>query len=84
MDKKPNSDKKPARESAELVQTERVIESENYEVWISHEPDGETVYHVELEAVTLHFFREEWHEFIALIQNAAAEIGTPPASPKKK
>ena len=41
------------------------------------------VYHVELESATLHFFREEWHEFVALIQNAAAEIGTA-SSPKKK
>lgn len=82
MDKKSKPDnKKSNREAAELVQTEMVIESDNYEVWISHEPDGETVYHVELEAATLHFFHEEWHEFVALIKNAAEEIAGP--SPKK-
>ena len=82
MDKKPKADKKITRDPAELVQTEMVLESENYEVWISHEPDGETVYHIELETVTLHFFREEWLEFVALVQSAAEEIGG--QSPKKK
>jgi hypothetical protein len=83
VDKKSQPERKSSRESAELVKTEMVIQSENYEVWVSHEPDGETVYHVELEAVTLHFFNEEWHEFVALIKNASDEIGGG-QTPKKK
>lgn len=81
MDKKPKASPKASREPAELVQTERLIESDNYEVWISHEPDGEKVYHIELDFVTLHFFREEWREFTALIQSAVEEDSS---SPSKK
>jgi len=50
--------------------TKTIAESENYVVWLSQEPDGEIVYHVELGAVTLHFFQEEWEELVALIQVA--------------
>ena len=32
-------------------------------------PGGETTYHIELNNVTLHFFEEEWEEFIELAQN---------------
>jgi hypothetical protein len=39
-------------------------ESENYAVWVSHEDDlEETIYHVEINNVTLHFFEDEWEEF---------------------
>jgi hypothetical protein len=50
--------------------TKTIAESENYVVWLSQEPDGEIVYHIELGAVTLHFFQEEWEELVALIQVA--------------
>jgi hypothetical protein len=82
VDKRPK-DKKSDREAADLVPTERLLESDNYEVWISYEPDGEKVYHVELEAVTLHFFREEWYEFVGLITHAAEEDAGSAAKPPK-
>lgn len=47
-------------------QTETLAETENYVVWKAEEPDGETTYHVELNNVTVHFFQEEWDEFLDL------------------
>ncbi len=55
------------------VETESLVVTENYAAWISHEPDGETVYHLELGSVTVHLFQEEWDEVLALIQAAAEE-----------
>jgi len=55
------------------VQTENLVMTENYAAWISHEPDGETVYHLEMGAVTVHLFQEEWEEVIELVQAAAEE-----------
>ena len=49
--------------------TETLAETENYLVWTATEPDGETTYHVELGTVTLHFFREEWDEFLKLVRS---------------
>jgi hypothetical protein len=46
--------------------TETLAETENYIVWRAEEPDGETTYHIELNSVTLHFFEDEWKEFIEL------------------
>lgn len=48
------------------VRTTTLAETENYIAWKAEEPDGETTYHVELDGVTLHFFREEWEEFVQL------------------
>ena len=47
-------------------QTQTLAETENYAVWKADEPDGETTYHLELNNVTVHFFREEWDEFLQL------------------
>jgi len=47
-------------------ETQTIAETENYVVWKAEEPDGETTYHVELNNVTVHFFREEWQEFLEL------------------
>ena len=55
------------------IPTKTLAETENYVTWLSEEPDGEQVYHIELGAVTLHFFREEWQELCALIEAAASE-----------
>ncbi len=49
-----------------------LAETDNYMVWEVREPDGEITYHVELGAVTLHFFREEWDEFLQLIKVASS------------
>ncbi|MFN7211152.1 MAG: hypothetical protein ACK4P1_12310 [Aggregatilineales bacterium] len=53
------------------IPSETLAESENYSVWLSQEPDGEIQYHLELGTgnVTVHFFQEEWDEFIALMRN---------------
>jgi hypothetical protein len=46
---------------------EILAESENFSLWRAEEPDEETTYHLELGSVTVHFFREEWEEFLELI-----------------
>ncbi len=46
--------------------TQTLAETENYLVWKAEEPDGEVTYHVELNNVTVHFFQEEWEEFLEL------------------
>ncbi len=46
--------------------TQTLAETENFLVWRAEEPDGETTYHVELNNVTVHFFQEEWEEFLEL------------------
>jgi hypothetical protein len=52
------------------IPTDTLAETANYVAWVSQEPDGEMVYHLELGAVTLHFFKEEWDEVTTLIQQA--------------
>jgi hypothetical protein len=47
--------------------TETLAESENFNIWKAEEPDGETTYHLELGQATLHFFQEEWDEFLEFI-----------------
>ncbi len=49
--------------------TEIIAESDNYQVWRVEEPDGEITYHLEMGNVTVHFFTEEWEEFLALIRS---------------
>jgi hypothetical protein len=56
------------------VQTDNLVMTENYEAWISHEPDGETFYHLELGAVTIHLLQEEWDEVVELVRAAAEEV----------
>jgi hypothetical protein len=49
--------------------TETIAETDNFQAWKANEPDGEVTYHLELNNVTLHFFREEWLEFLELIKH---------------
>lgn len=49
--------------------TETIAETENFLVWKAEEPDGETTYHIELNNVTVHFFEEEWGEFLELARS---------------
>jgi hypothetical protein len=49
--------------------TETLAETENFLVWKAEEPDGETTYHIELNNVTVHFFAEEWEEFLELARS---------------
>jgi hypothetical protein len=53
------------------IPTETIAETDNYVAWVSQEPDGEVSYHIELGSITLHFFREEWEELLALMEEAA-------------
>jgi hypothetical protein len=53
-----NNDREP--------ETQTLAETENYVAWKAEEPDGETTFHLELNNVTVHFFREEWDEFLQL------------------
>ncbi len=46
-----------------------IAETENFIAWKAEEPDGEVTYHVELNNVTVHFFEEEWTEFLELVRN---------------
>jgi len=50
-------------------QTETIAETDNFLAWKAEEPDGETTYHIELNNVTVHFFEEEWQEFMQLLRN---------------
>jgi hypothetical protein len=50
-------------------ETTTLAETESYLAWKADEPDGETTYHLELNNVTLHFFKEEWDEFLELIHS---------------
>lgn len=47
--------------------TETIAETDNFLAWKAEEPDSETTYHLELNNVTLHFFKEEWQEFLDLV-----------------
>jgi hypothetical protein len=49
--------------------TDTLAETENYLAWKAEEPDGETTYHLELNNVTMHFFKEEWDEFLQLVRS---------------
>jgi hypothetical protein len=50
------------------LRTESIAETENFLAWRAEEPDGETTYHLELNNVTVHFFAEEWEEFLQLVR----------------
>jgi len=43
-----------------------LAETDRFIAWQAVEPDGETTYHLELNNVTIHFFMEEWEEFLTL------------------
>lgn len=48
--------------------TTTLAETDQFIAWKAEEPDGETTYHLEVNAVTLHFFVEEWEEFLRLVR----------------
>ncbi len=54
-----------AKEAME-PETKVLAETDEYVAWTAEEPDGETTYHLELNNVTIHFFKEEWDEFLSL------------------
>jgi hypothetical protein len=51
------------------LSTETLAETPRFLIWKAEEPDGELTYHVELGTITLHFFQEEWDEFLELIKS---------------
>ena len=49
--------------------TDTIAETENFIAWKAEEPDGEVTFHIELNNVTIHFFEEEWIEFLELARS---------------
>lgn len=49
---------------------EIVAETEEFAILMTRDEAGETIYHVELGNATLHFFGEEWDEFLDLMRQA--------------
>jgi hypothetical protein len=49
-------------------ETSTIAETDNYMAWLAEEPDGETTYHLDIGNATLHFFQEEWDEFLKLVR----------------
>jgi len=48
--------------------TKTMAETKDFLAWLAEEPDGEVTYHLELNNVTLHFFEEEWQQFLELVR----------------
>jgi hypothetical protein len=61
------------------IPVETMAETENYTIWTALEPDGENTFHIELGPVTVHFFHEEWQDFLVLIREAIANPPQPDA-----
>ena len=57
---------------APMPETDVIAETDNYIAWRAEEPDGEVTYHLELNNVTLHFFREEWEELLDLMRDVTS------------
>lgn len=49
------------------LMTQVIAETENYLAWKANEPDEET-FHIDINNVTVHFFKEEWDEFLQLMK----------------
>jgi hypothetical protein len=56
-------------QSTPEIPTTIIAETENYMVWTAAEPDGEMTWNLELGAVTVHLFKEEWDEFVTLMKS---------------
>ena len=50
------------------IKTEDIFRTENFSAWKAFEPDEEVTYHIEFGKVTVHFFIEEWEEFLEFIE----------------
>ena len=50
------------------IETTTLAETENMAAWKADEPDGETTFHLQLNNVTVHFYQEEWDEFVSLVE----------------
>jgi hypothetical protein len=61
------------------IKSEVIAETDGpqyYQAWKAHEPDGEITYHLELNNLTVHFFDEEWDEFLKLVRKITSESAT--------
>ena len=54
-------------DNGQELNTEVIAETENFLAWRADEPDEESTYHLELNNLTVHFFSEEWNEFLQLV-----------------
>ncbi|HDQ73240.1 MAG TPA: hypothetical protein ENN19_14280 [Chloroflexi bacterium] len=54
---------------------EILSETENFSVWQTADPDGEMTYHLEVGPVTVHFYWEDWEEFLALMREVVRVTG---------
>ncbi len=61
----------PAAGNDDALQPKTIAETDNFIIWTTKDDEGETTYNIELGQITLHFFREEWEEFVKLIRAAA-------------
>jgi hypothetical protein len=48
------------------IKTTTLAETDNMGAWKAVEPDGEVIYNLQLNNVTVHFFQEEWDEFMKI------------------
>ncbi len=51
------------------IMTTTIAETSNYIIWSAQEADGEETFHIELGLVTIHFFKEEWEEFLTIFKS---------------
>jgi len=51
------------------IMTNTIAETSNYIIWSAQEADGEETFHIELGLVTIHFFKEEWEEFLGIFKS---------------
>ena len=50
---------------ASNINSEIIAQTENFIAWKADEPDGETTYHLDINNITVHFFIEEWEDFLS-------------------
>jgi len=55
-----NKDLEPNEDTLALTET--------FEAWVSVDPEGERIYHLDTGSVTLHFMQEEWDELRELFR----------------
>jgi hypothetical protein len=55
------------------LKTQDISQTENFLAWRVEEPDGETTFHLDINNVTVHFFKEEWEEFLELMKPLTLE-----------
>jgi hypothetical protein len=61
------------KENDQNLDTEIIAETESFLAWRADEPDEESTYHLELNNLTVHFFEEEWKEFLELVETLLEE-----------